>query len=199
MLAISLFSSSVSAALVRIDFYTEMTRTFTVDEVELFDRTSATGVIFYDDATGIYPAGNPVINLKNERFVDGVDSTDSLLVIDPSLAPQDWIVGLDDVGVSSSGGVVTNFSIDVFRIGNSDPGDFNNPAFKNFVDSSRILAEIDIPSADFGAIWTNTSGLPPITTTVNWSYTVVPVPAAVWLFSSGLLGLIGIARRKKTA
>lgn len=27
----------------------------------------------------------------------------------------------------------------------------------------------------------------------------VPVPAAVWLFSSGLLGLIGIARRSKTA
>lgn len=27
----------------------------------------------------------------------------------------------------------------------------------------------------------------------------VPVPAAVWLFGSGLLGLIGIARRKKTA
>jgi len=29
--------------------------------------------------------------------------------------------------------------------------------------------------------------------------TVVPVPAAVWLFSSGLLGLIGIAKRKKAA
>ena len=28
---------------------------------------------------------------------------------------------------------------------------------------------------------------------------VVPVPAAVWLFGSGLLGLIGIARRKKAA
>ena len=27
----------------------------------------------------------------------------------------------------------------------------------------------------------------------------VPVPAAVWLFSSGLLGLIGVARRKKAA
>ena len=26
----------------------------------------------------------------------------------------------------------------------------------------------------------------------------VPIPAAVWLFGSGLLGLIGIARRKKT-
>jgi hypothetical protein len=27
----------------------------------------------------------------------------------------------------------------------------------------------------------------------------VPIPAAVWLFSSGLLGLISIARRKKAA
>ena len=25
----------------------------------------------------------------------------------------------------------------------------------------------------------------------------VPVPAAVWLFGSGLLGLVGLARRKK--
>lgn len=27
---------------------------------------------------------------------------------------------------------------------------------------------------------------------------VIPVPAAVWLFGSGLLGLIGVARRRKT-
>ena len=27
--------------------------------------------------------------------------------------------------------------------------------------------------------------------------TVVPVPATVWLFGSGLIGLIGLARRKK--
>jgi hypothetical protein len=27
----------------------------------------------------------------------------------------------------------------------------------------------------------------------------VPVPAAVWLFGSGLLGLIGVARRKARA
>jgi len=29
--------------------------------------------------------------------------------------------------------------------------------------------------------------------------TTVPVPAAVWLFGSGLLGLVGIARRKRAA
>ena len=31
----------------------------------------------------------------------------------------------------------------------------------------------------------------------NVNFSVVPVPAAVWLFCSGLIGLIGIARRKK--
>jgi len=30
-------------------------------------------------------------------------------------------------------------------------------------------------------------------------YTVIPVPAAAWLFGSGLLGLVGVARRRKVA
>ena len=33
----------------------------------------------------------------------------------------------------------------------------------------------------------------------RYNYSPVPVPAAVWLFASGLLGLVGIARRGKTA
>jgi len=31
----------------------------------------------------------------------------------------------------------------------------------------------------------------------SFSMTVVPIPSAVWLFGSGLIGLIGMARRKK--
>ena len=31
----------------------------------------------------------------------------------------------------------------------------------------------------------------------TWEVSAVPIPAAVWLFGSGLLGLIGVARRKK--
>lgn len=31
----------------------------------------------------------------------------------------------------------------------------------------------------------------------DWKVATVPVPAAVWLFGSGLLGLIGMARRKR--
>ena len=29
------------------------------------------------------------------------------------------------------------------------------------------------------------------------AYGVVPIPSAVWLFGSGLIGLVGLARRKK--
>lgn len=50
---------------------------------------------------------------------------------------------------------------------------------------------------------TDSNGLPVTgftalgTTGHNWQASAVPVPAAVWLFGSGLLGLIGVARRKK--
>jgi hypothetical protein len=33
----------------------------------------------------------------------------------------------------------------------------------------------------------------------NFGQAAVPVPAAAWLFGSGLLGLIGVSRRKKSA
>jgi hypothetical protein len=35
--------------------------------------------------------------------------------------------------------------------------------------------------------------------TVTYEYSVVPIPAAAWLFGSGLLGLIGVARRRAGA
>jgi hypothetical protein len=50
-------------------------------------------------------------------------------------------------------------------------------------------------STDGGATW----GLGVGVTSLRMSVQVVPIPAAAWLFGSGLLGLIGIARRKKAA
>jgi hypothetical protein len=32
---------------------------------------------------------------------------------------------------------------------------------------------------------------------IGWEVTPVPVPAAVYLFGSGLLGLLGLARRRR--
>ena len=37
------------------------------------------------------------------------------------------------------------------------------------------------------------------TFTVSYTYDPVPIPAAIWLFGSGLVGLIGVARRRPAA
>ena len=37
-----------------------------------------------------------------------------------------------------------------------------------------------------------------VTFNTRFEVTPVPVPAAIWLFGSGLLGLVGVARRRKT-
>jgi hypothetical protein len=55
-------------------------------------------------------------------------------------------------------------------------------------------------SANLGYSWTDfqhTMNATLTTTTAGAVINAVPVPATVWLFGSGLIGLIGIARRKK--
>ena len=70
----------------------------------------------------------------------------------------------------------------------------------SFIDQAVTLYEVhhSIYSTPYGGV---------CTPDCTWDYTIritiedsappVPVPAAVWLFGSGLLGLIGVARRKK--
>ena len=48
-----------------------------------------------------------------------------------------------------------------------------------------------------GAVNISGSQWSPLVDNVSFGNVVIPIPAAVWLFSSGLIGLIGIARRKK--
>ena len=57
---------------------------------------------------------------------------------------------------------------------------------------------------DAERLWfTNVDGFPDAGWTRNWSdnnvngTAVIPVPAAAWLLGSGLLGLVGVAKRKK--
>lgn len=56
---------------------------------------------------------------------------------------------------------------------NGNGNDFTSDASENFIGNSSIFGN-----------WT------------TFNLTPVPIPAAVWLFGSGLIGLVGIARRK---
>ena len=52
-------------------------------------------------------------------------------------------------------------------------------------------------SFGFSATATGSNGSAVFYDNLNFDRVVVPVPAAVWLFGSGLLGLVGVARRRK--
>jgi hypothetical protein len=62
----------------------------------------------------------------------------------------------------------------------------------NLGTSSLAMADNDLPAGS----WFDVSGALIDMTYEGASVNVVPVPAAVWLFGSGLLGLIGVARRR---
>ena len=59
-----------------------------------------------------------------------------------------------------------------------------DPAFPEFLGFVNGQGDIDTAAGIYSLVITPSA---------------VPIPAAVWLFGSGLLGLVGMARRKKTA
>jgi len=82
-------------------------------------------------------------------------------------------------GIFGTGGTITQTVLGVA------PGVTTN-LFTGFVGLSSLVV-------------TSNDGAFPVMDNITVDVSAVPVPAAVWLFGSGLLGLIGIARRKKTA
>ena len=79
----------------------------------------------------------------------------------------------------------------------SNSGQYNI-GYADNSDVDVVIGNYNDPTAgDWGNLGTGTVSA--TTKLVYAEFSPVPVPAAVWLFGSGLLGLIGVARRKKAA
>lgn len=102
-----------------------------------------------------------------------------------------WTVTWNGIAAIPMGGDVTNF-----------PGDTTTATI---VCSSAACAQGDTFVLDYAAHVplgdpSKFGGVPyavHMTGTIAAAPTVIPVPAAVWLLGSGLVGLVGVARRKK--
>ena len=91
-------------------------------------------------------------------------------------------VALPEIASFGQGDTVLDPSAGVFYVWGSEPGDTG---------LDRHFFSIDLQT---GELISSTQVTPFIS-----ALEFVPIPSALWLFGSGLLGLIGISRRKKTA
>ena len=137
--------------------------------------------------TSLGVGGSLTVEFVDNRLTGSGDSADDLWIYEIGPDIEDTFVeismdGINWIEVGMVSGSTKGVDIDAFGFGPTDMFSFvrltDDPDEGN-IDGETVGADIDAIAAI--------------------STTVIPIPASVWLFGSGLIGLIGIARRKKSA
>ena len=198
-----MIATPADAVIIKFDFEGEVTSS---DSSEIFTGDAVTGDFIYDpDAvTSSFPVmpgtsyrfspDGFVINIKIGAFTFTASLGSDLFILNDS--PGDELSPLADAGAGTSPSDFSPTEMYLRLLGTSDfltvAGDVL-PDDPSQIDVTEILSGTGNISSDAGNnIWFDI-----YTDSVRVS--AVPVPPAVWLFGSGLIGLVGIARRKKTA
>ena len=176
---------------------------------------NAAAAFVIDFGTGLLGAGGTMTNtgtsiLGTDIFIgslvvqgttssDGTYEVDALLNFDTSANTIAIVGDVSSLGISGDtllSGSFASYSYSVYP-GPNEVFDATGPDAK----SSGLLAALGIPLDTnfefFGFAIESANGTVVSTDFINTA--VVPVPAAAWLFGSGLVGLLGIARRKKVS
>jgi len=156
-----------------------------------FDSTmSVSGTLELATALGPNLNNSPVspISFSFNNGVDTINDTTNLEILDINFSTDsigniiEWYINLkEDYPYPPSVGDSTALIATFNAFG--DAGDLGEVNICMGVTDDRCYL-----SGTFEKAWTKTN---------PGSWTVVPISPALWLFGSGLLGLIGIARRKK--
>ncbi len=187
-----------------------------------FDMYSQVGL----DQSGDFSTTSPVnVDPTITGFVDetagtwGVQSTTLFNYLPWTASSGTLISGPGDYALDTTSGIVSSAAPDTvgtadgimhFTIGSSQIGgkiDFawGTTTGIRVVNVWNINADGSLTTAVTGAPGMENGPFPGFNAVFNLTSpglitpSAVPVPAAVWLFGSGLLGLVGVARRKKAA
>ena len=152
--------------------------------------------LFFQSAhAGITPPDSPIADANGPYVITAGD--DLTLDASGSIAPYDepfeslefwWDVDGDSFFDDASGATPTLSWSELVSLGLSAPY------------SGQVGVEVTYIGDFFNGDVLSTNDIPiePDLDTTNLTINAIPIPAAIWLFGSGLIGLVGIARRKRT-
>jgi len=123
-------------------------------------------------------------------------------------------IGIEDFSPTSppSTGELLSFDVDILSSSFSSGDDFGFPSFPRVIFENGSVTQMEFESTTLDpqlTIFLTASGIEfayaqgPFGAEIQQfsgfveNVSAVPVPAAVWLFGSGLMGVIGVARRRK--
>ena len=194
-------STSVNAAIISTDWHTSGDKLITTDTesgLNWLDLTETNGLSYNYVSSQLGVGGQ----FEGFRFA----TTDEAVAL-----WANWSVNLADGAPSSAAGLDLNVQAAAGILGNIHceldctyyPSGVFGLTAEEYGDTYHVQLGAYVYTTDTTtttAYWNATShiqsNLASNVATGSYLVTTVPVPAAAWLFGSGLLGLIGVARRK---